>query len=399
MKKISIIDLANLNATSKELSQIRLNLSRKYKDKYVFQNYEESKAKIDTYFNGLTNFIFKTSQLSKIVKCVYILLHATFYADILIVKGVKTWLYFPILKLFFRKKIILLINNFDVKISQSKNIYTIFFEFKKYVAFNFSHRIITSQQFIQDYFKAKYNLNVDLIEQGGDHVNHIESTSLDHSRYPFLKYMYAVSYFNDELNNHIEIVLDSFKRCKKKYIVIIGDWNKTNRGIYLKNKYAGYSNIYMIYPYTLEMKMDLIVSNSILYIHSSSLANDSLPLIEAMSLKLPVLAFESNDNIHLTEGKASYFKNRIDVNYFLDTLNMEKLRKNSFEMSDIALKRFAWSNIACKYEIVIDKLLYLNNRKSLLFYFRNFHNAFFQNKALYLKPRLAIFKTILNFFL
>jgi hypothetical protein len=78
---------------------------------------------------------------------------------------------------------------------------------------------------------------------------------------------------------------------------------------------------------------------------------------------------------------------------------MEKLRKNAFAMSDIALKRFAWSNLACKYEIIIDKLLCLNNRKSLLFYFRNFHNVFFQNKALNLKPRLAIFKTILNFFL
>lgn len=399
MKKISIIDFADSNATSKELSQISLNLSNKCKDKYVFQNYEESKAKIDNYFNSLRSFIFKTELLPKIVKYVYILLHATFYSDILMVKGVKASFYLPILNLFFRKKIILLVNGFDVRLSQSKTICTFFFEIRKYVAFNFSHKIITSNQFIQDYLQAKYNLKVDLIEQGGNHVNHIESTSLDHNYHPFLKYMYAVSYFNNENDNHIEIVLDSFKKFKNMYIVIIGDWKKTNRGIYLKNKFAGYSNIYMINPYTIEREMDLIISNSILYIHSSSLSNDSLPLIEAMSLKLPVLAFESIDNKYLTEGKASYFKNREDVHYFLDNLNMEKLRKNSFEMSDIALKRFTWSNLASSYELVIDKLLIFNNNKFLLFYFKISHYVISQNKFLYLKSRFPVFKTILNFFL
>ena len=270
---------------------------------------------------------------------------------------------------------------------------------KKYLAFKFSHRIITSQESIQYYLKRKYKLDIDLIELGGDHVSHIESTSLDHKQYSFLKYMYSVSYFCGEPNSHLEIILDSFKRCKNKYIVIIGDWNETNRGTYLKNKYAGYSNIYMLYPFEDERTKDLIISNSILYIHSSSTACYSYNLIEAMSLKLPVVAFESTDNLYVTEGRAAYFKNVSELYHFIDNMSIEKLRRNAISMRNIASIRFSWKAIVEKYGVVFDELYSSDLKKLAQGKIRYIDKLSEQLMRKELKPRFTFFYTFFNLFL
>ena len=83
--------------------------------------------------------------------------------------------------------------------------------------------------------------------------------------------------------------------------------------------------------------------------------------MEAMSLKLPVLAFNNTANKSLTEGNASYFLSSEEVNVYLKNTSIEKMRKNAAAMGEISSRRFKWKAIAEKYEFVIHELLILNS--------------------------------------
>ena len=165
--------------------------------------------------------------------------------------------------------------------------------------------------------------------------------------------MYAISFYNSESANQAEAVLNAFKQFKNKYLVIIGDWDKDEHSTYIKNKYVGCANIFMLNEVGDKRQLNLIKSNAILFIHTSSLGNSGIPMLEAMNLSLPVLAFDSLENKIITEGKASYFKNVFEIHHYLETMNMEKMRKNAFAMNTIFSKRHNWNFISKKYDAII----------------------------------------------
>jgi glycosyltransferase involved in cell wall biosynthesis len=362
MKKIAILGAHDLDFLTSDFNHLREQLMRHLKEKYVFYTYDAS-------LRSLNHSTHKVSSRSKnecgkkhltvprIFRYVFSIAHALFHADAILALGSRhAWL-FSILKFFSKKKIILFVHHTDLN-RQASNVFSKYiFLLKETLALYNCHSIITNHESIQDQITAKYNLRPGLIEQGADHVEKIETTFTDHIRYPFLKYSYAFSFFEADSDNHIEAVLDGFKQIKNKYLVIVGDWEKTKYSLSIKNKYAGYSNIFMLNNTHDKRQLNLIRSNAILFIHSQKSDIYSTPMLEAMSIGMPVLAFESLDNKYLTEGKASYFRSNLDVKQYLNTSNMEIMRKNSFLMFNISSKRNKWSLISKKFESTIDNVL------------------------------------------
>ena len=114
MKNISIIDCSGSNQSSAEFTQIRSHLFNRYKDKYVFLNNQE---------------IIGDNRLIKFANRFYMMLRVMLYSDILIINGINTSLYFPILSIVFRKKIILLID--DINLTRNNIFAKYIYEFKK----------------------------------------------------------------------------------------------------------------------------------------------------------------------------------------------------------------------------------------------------------------------------
>ncbi len=403
MKKIAIIGIADVNASVFGFNVLCDELIKNMTCNFVFylyhsfdvfnKNIPDGKRYFSAGNKTVTNI-----KLPKTGKLIFAFIHALFNADVLFVNGTRAALFFPIIRFLSRKKIVLYVSHSDVNYrSRTNNMFN--FSLNEKIAFFYCHSIITNADSIKEYIAAKYNLNAEIIDQGVNHVERIESTFSDHKKFPFLKYMYAFSYFESGNHKQVEVVLNAFKQTKHKYLVIIGDWSSTDYGISIKNKYAGYANIFMLHTIHDQRQLDLIRSNAILYIHSSVSAENSMSMLESMRLGLPVLAIESVDNKYLTEGQASYFKNLRDVNYNLSHMNIERLRKNAGVMGDIILKRFDWSNLIPKYEKVFNRLFLMENNKSTPCPTRSSQITFFSVKDNDLKPRLSFLKTILNFFI
>ena len=122
----------------------------------------------------------------------------------------------------------------------------------------------------------------------------------------------------------------------------------------------------MLDPISDKRNLDLIRSNAILYIHAENTNMNSILLREAMSLKLPVFAFNNEANHLMTDGKASYFNTSDDISSYISNMSIEKMRKNSAAMSEISSRKHKWSFISEKYETTIFNVLneiYTRNTK------------------------------------
>ena len=401
MKKIAIIGFSDIKEVSNEFNNVCEQLIKHSNAKFLFYLYLSSSLFIECITRKIywitSSKVVKAVKLPSTGKNVFTFVFALFNMDLLFIKGTTCALLFPLIRLISSKKIVFHIDHSDLNVNVRSKL-TKFFLIEK-IAFRYCHAIVTCSDSIKEYIAVNYGLNAELIEQGVNQIERIESTFADHKQYPFLRYMYAFCYFEEDNKKYTEVVLNAFKQTKHKYVVVIGDWNNSDYGFYLKNKFAGYSNIFMLHPFGNQRELNLVRSNAMWYIHSSATDNNSIELLEAMSLKLPVLAVESLNNKYLTEGKAAYFKNSADVNCYLDSMNIEKLRNNALALNDIALNRFDWLQLVPKYEKILEELILLNRTKVLLPSWRNTENAFVSFDTNDLKPRSSFLKTILNFFL
>jgi hypothetical protein len=395
MKTIALIDSANYDTNSHEFQTISSHLVKQYKDLCSFLIYSTGDIKTDSDIICTNKNIVKCIVVPKIGYNLFVMLHALFYSDLIFIKDIHLSWFFPFFKLFFRKKIVLLYTHSNIP--QKKSLFNFISLIREYLAIKYSDHVITNHEAVHDYLCANFSINVNFVENGGSDVERIESTVLDHIHYPFLKYMYAICYYNGESNSYFESVLDTFKQIKHKYLVVIGNWDLNEHSLGLKNRYAGYSNIHMLYPINSKRENDLILSNSILFIQPSPLIFDSKFLKESMSIKLPVLAFESINNKYLTEGKASYFNNTNEVKLFLENMSVEKLRKNANSMFDIAYLRFNWDRISKNYFEIINQDLEANDSISSKDKSINFKINRSAGQAI--QPRLSFLRSIYNLFI
>lgn len=395
MKTIAVIDSANYDTNSHEFQAISSHLIKRYKDLFSFLVYSTADMKMDADFIFLDKNAVKRIIVPKIGRNLFVMLHALFYSDLIFIKDIHLSWFFPFFKLFFRKNIVLLYTHSNIP--QKKSWFNITSLIREYLAIRYSDKVITNHEAVHDYLCANFSIDVDFVENGGSDVERIESTVLDHIHYPFLKYMYAICYYNGESNYYFESVLDSFKQIKHKYLVVIGNWELNEHSLELKNKYAGYSNIHMLFPIHNKRDNDLILTNSILFIQPSPLIFDSNFLKDSMRIKLPVLAFESINNKYLTEGKASYFNGSKEVKWYLENLSVEKLRKNANSMFDIAYLRFNWDRISENYFEIISQGLDANT--SISSKVKSQILKINKSSKRTIQPRLSFLRSIYNLFL
>ncbi len=322
MKKIAFLD-SKVKKSFDEFEQIQLQLIKAFGEKY--------------------NFISKKKST----------IQTLFVSDLLFIKGTSYALLFPLIRLISKKKIITISSK--LKLINTNYFLKFYFFLKEKIADKFAHAII-----VDHLTSNENNTNSALLVHilpGGDHVEHIESSSNDHRIFRFLKYQYVMSICDVRPENKIEIVLEGFTQANKMFLVIIGDWNNSNYGINLKNKYSTFSNIFMLDPIDDKRSLDLIRSNAFIYLQTNHSSDRNILLIEAMCSNLPILAFNNINNNLLTEGAAAYFTNSDEINKYVTNVNIEKLKNNVLAMGEISKRCYRWKTVCKKYESLIDNLL------------------------------------------
>ncbi|WP_264566411.1 DUF1972 domain-containing protein [Flavobacterium sp. N3904] len=328
----------------------------KYKKEEQVKNYKGAKLKyIPLEANGVQSIPYDTISI----------LHAVFTSDVLLILGVAGAWILPFVRLFSNKKIIISIDGIEWKRDKWSMPAKLYLWWAEKIAVLFSQIDISDNESIQDYTALRYQTLSRVIEYGADHTLEVKPTLQDIEKYPFLENEYAVKVCRIEPENNVHLVLEAFRIQQQMQLVIVGNWNNSEYGKQLKETYQNIANITLYDPIYNQREIDLIRGNATLYIHGHSAGGTNPSLVEAMYLRLPILAFKVSYNITTTENKAVYFSTSKELIHQLNTFTVEQEHTLKDEMKAIANRRYTWKVIAKQYELLIQEALVTKYKNSV----------------------------------
>lgn len=399
MKKIAVIGTVGLPANYGGFETLTHHLVRNLGSKYEFTVYCSGKkyskeVRTKSHMGARLKYLpFNANGIQSIIYDTISIIHALFCADVLLILGVAGAWILPFVRLFTNKKIIISIDGIEWKREKWNLAARMYLWLAERIAVRYSHIDISDNEAIQDYTALRYGTLSRIIEYGGDHVQQTESTASDHERFPFLKYLYAIKVCRIEPENNVHIVLEAFAHIKNRSLVIVGNWNNSEYGRSLKQKYAAYDNLFLLDPIYDQRTLDLLRGNAVLYIHGHSAGGTNPSLVEAMCIGLPVLCYNVSYNRKTTENSAAYFKDSEDIIQFMKNTYTEKLRLLADTMKTIANRRYLWEVIATKYDLLIQESLEEKLEKNL-----NNQAALSLTEQVLQKYQIAHLKHTLHFF-
>ena len=267
--------------------------------------------------------------------------------DVTLVLGVSGCIFLPIFRLWYKKKLIVNIDGLEHRREKWGKFAKWFLRKSEAMAIKYADVVVTDNKGIQDYVTETYQKESTLIAYGGDHVKRDVMEDYQDKvlrEYGVDKDDYAISVCRIEPENNCHVILEAFSKTDK-YLVYIGNWERSEYGRALKEKYSQYSNIIIHGP---EYNLDTLYalrSNASMYIHGHSAGGTNPSLVEAMFFGKPILAYDVIYNRATTGDKAYYFK---DSESLISLLNRNNLDGSS--MLSIANAQYTWDKIAGQYE-------------------------------------------------
>lgn len=267
--------------------------------------------------------------------------------DVVLVLGVSGCIFLPLFRLWFKNKLIVNIDGLEHR-REKWGVFTKWFLRKsEAMAIRYANVIISDNKGIQDYVTENYHKDSMMIAYGGDHVERtvsVEKTAEILKQYGVEKGNYAVSVCRIEPENNCHVILDAFSKTNKK-LIYIGNWDRSEYGKVLKEKYSKYPNIIIHTPeYDLDT-LFVLRYNAREYIHGHSAGGTNPSLVEAMFFGKPILAFDVVYNRATTCNKAYYFNDANELVYLLNRADLD-----GKTMRNIAQEQYSWKKIAAQYE-------------------------------------------------
>lgn len=281
------------------------------------------------------------------------ILHALWYADVLLILGVAGAWILPFVRWFTNKKIIISIDGIEWKRDKWGRLAKMYLWWAEKMAVKYSHIDISDNESIQDYTALRYGSLSRIIEYGADHTQRLPLSVELKAKYPFLRKPYAFKVCRIEPENNLHTVLEAFAQMPGYPLVIIGNWANSDYGRRLRSRYEGLPNIHLLNPIYDQAMLDQIRGNAVLYVHGHSAGGTNPSLVEAMYLGLPVVAFNVSYNKTTTEGKAGYFGNAAELAEWVQQTDIATLQTLGQSMRSIAKRRYSWPLIAAKYEQLV----------------------------------------------
>lgn len=279
------------------------------------------------------------------------LIKASRKSDVVLVLGVSGCAFLPVYRLFSKKKLVINIDGLEHRRDKWNKWVRKFLKFSEKQAVKYGDVIVTDNKGITDYVQEEYGKSSELIAYGGDHVlmdvTEEEQDSIL-KEYELKKNSYSLGICRIEPENNVHTILEAYEKSPDKQLVFIGNWQKSEYGRNLFEKYKDCPHIELLSAVYDLKKLYALRNNCSLYIHGHSAGGTNPSLVEAMFFAKPIIAFDCVYNRESTENKASYFKNSKELISILNN-SPEKLTSGS-DMLEIARRRYTWATIARQYE-------------------------------------------------
>lgn len=320
-----------------------------------------------SYYKGarLKYLPFDANGLQSIIYDSLSILHALFYADVLLVLGVSGGFMLPFVKSFTSKKIIVSIDGIEWKRNKWSKLARWYLWAAEWVAVRYSHADISDNESIQDYTAIRYKTLSHIIEYGADHTLQVKPTQEDRSKYDFVGQPYAFKVCRIEPENNIHVVLEAFSKLPKHKLVLVGNWKNSEYGKTMRETYGRFSNIHLLDPIYNQRELDMLRGNCLVYIHGHSAGGTNPSLVEAMYLGLPVIAYDVTYNRTTTEKKALYFRSADDLVHVIEHTTVACLKRHALIMKTIADRRYTWKQIANRYRYLVMKVLQASGKERI----------------------------------
>jgi len=147
----------------------------------------------------------------------------------------------------------------------------------------------------------------------------------------------------------VTMILEAFAQKSDMSLVFVGNWNNSDFGHKLKQRYETLAHLYLLDPIYDIGVLRTIRSNAALYVHGHSAGGTNPSLVEMMHFGLPVLAYDCIYNRSTTEGKAVFFNDADDLKEKVNALTETQMKVIGTEMLDIAQRRYTWDEIGRLY--------------------------------------------------
>ncbi len=355
MKRVSIIGTVGVPANYGGFESMVENLiDIKSSEELEYTIYCSSKNypdKLDTYKNAKLKYIpLNANGSQSIIYDIISLIKATKDSDVILILGVSGCCFLPIYRIFSNKKLVINIDGLEHRRDKWGKWTRKFLKFSEKMAVKYGDIIISDNKGIQDYVSEEYGKESVLIAYGGDHVlsERADDELAVLEKYGLTDKSYSFSVCRIEPENNVHVVLEAFKQSGDN-LVFVGNWDRSDYGLNLKNTYSKCSNI-KILPAIYDLKiLNALRSNCSRYIHGHSAGGTNPSLVEAMFFGKPIIAFDVVYNRESTEGKAVYFSS---VDSLVDVLEkpIEEYSMIGNSMRDIAERRYRWETIVKQYE-------------------------------------------------
>jgi glycosyltransferase involved in cell wall biosynthesis len=194
------------------------------------------------------------------------------------------------------------------------------------------------------------------IPYGGDNAQ-IADLTLARSCLPCelkpLNYIFSVCRIEPENNVHITLEAASIANLP---LVFIGNWNRSQYGRRLLDRYSNYQNIILLQPIYDPVVLGAIRSNCNLYIHGHTVGGTNPSLVEALCLGLRIICHDNKFNRDTTDNSCLYFNSSTDlVRLMIETF--EPGLPHDVNQRALYLKKYAWQNVTSAYEKVIKDVI------------------------------------------
>ena len=371
-KKVAIIGTVGLPANYGGFETLAEHLVKNLHQQYELSVYCSGKKyakgnRPSSYLGAKLHYLpLEANGIQSILYDTLSILHAIFYADVLLILGVAGAWMIPFVRLFTNKKVIVSIDGIEWKRDKWIRLAKAFLFWSEGIAVKYSHIDISDNESIQDYTAMRYGSLSRIIEYGADHTLQVKPTSEDKAEFPFLKLPYAFKVCRIEPENNVGTVLEAFSQLPKYTLVLVGNWKNSAYGIALREQYKAFSNLILLDPIYDQRKLDALRGNAMVYIHGHSAGGTNPSLVEAMYLGLPVLAYGVSYNRTTTEHKALYFKDGNDLKWLIQNTSVTELKALGETMGAVAQRRYTWKRIAEHYRLLIIEALSVKTKGQVM---------------------------------
>lgn len=266
--------------------------------------------------------------------------------DVILLLGVSGAFALPLVRLVTRSRIITNVDGIEWRREKWRGLAKVFLRLSERVAVRYSHDVISDNAEISEYISQAYGIPSHVIPYGGDHVSAVDAVPIDEYSLP-ADYVFSVCRIEPE--NNIEMIVRAFTDMESCALVIVGNWDNSEYGKNIRERYRSCKNIYLLDPIYDLGKLKTLRANASYYVHGHSAGGTNPSLVEAMHFGKPILAYDCGFNRSTTENTAVYFSSEKEIVNLLNALSAEQLHSVGESMLEIARRRYTWEIVAKDY--------------------------------------------------